>query len=57
MDYNYITFVLYAGKPVTIRLTSIKSLSRGERAFEAEKVLEKKIGVNFNKSKIAYLKL
>jgi hypothetical protein len=57
MEYNYITFVLYAGKPMTVRFTSIKSLTKDERAFETEKVLEKKIGTNFNKSKITYLKL
>lgn len=49
MENKYITFVLYAGKPMTIRFTSIKSLSKDERVLEIEKVLEKKIGVNFNK--------
>jgi hypothetical protein len=57
MQYTYSTFVLYAGKPMTIRFTSIKSLSKEERAYETEQVLEKKIGDNFNKSKITYLKL
>ena len=57
MEYKYITFVLYAGRPMTIRFTSIKSLSKDERAFETEKVLAEKIGINFNKSKITYLKL
>jgi len=57
MEYKYSTFVLYAGKPMTIRFTSIKSLSKDERAYEIEKVLVKKIGDNFNKSKITYLKL
>lgn len=57
MEYKYIAFVLYAGKPMTIKFTSIKSLSKDERAFETEKVLEKKVGVNFNKSKITFLKL
>jgi len=54
---QYSTFVLYAGKPMIIKFESIKSLSREERAYETEKVLEKKIGDNFNKSKITYLKL
>lgn len=57
MENKYITFVLYAGKPMTVRFTSIKSLTKDERVFETEKVLEKKIGINFNKSKITYLKL
>jgi len=57
MGYKYITFVLYAGKPMIIRFTSINALSKDERVFETEKVLEKKIGINFNKSKITYLKL
>ena len=57
MQNKYSTFILYAGKPMTIRFESIKSLSKEERAYETEKVLEKKIGDNFNKSKITYLKL
>lgn len=55
MQYN--TLVLYAGKPMIIRFESIKTLSKEERAYETEKVLLKKIGDNFNKSKITYLKL
>ena len=57
MQYRYNTFILYAGKPMIIRYESIKSLSKEERAYEAEKILVKKIGDNFNKSKITYLKL
>ena len=57
MQYRYSTFVLYAGKPMIIRFESIKSLSKEERAYETEKVLVEKIGGNFNKSKITYLKL
>ena len=57
MQYRYNTFILYAGKPMIIRFESIKSLSKEEKAYETEKVLVKKIGVNFNKSKITYLKL
>jgi hypothetical protein len=57
MQNRYSTFILYAGKPMTIRFESIKSLSKEERAYETEKVLVKKIGDNFNKSKITYLKL
>lgn len=57
MAYEYIALVLYAGKPMTIKFTSSKALSKDERAFEAEKILEKKIGINFNKSKITYLKI
>ena len=58
MQYRYNAFVLYAGMPMIIRYeSSIKSLSRGERAYEIEKVVAKKIGDNFNPSKITYLKL
>jgi len=57
MQYRYSTFVLYVGKPMIIRFESIKSLSKEEKAYETEKVLVKKIGDNFNKSKITYLKL
>jgi len=57
MQYRYNAFVLYAGKPMIIRYESIKSLSKEEKVYETEKVLVKKIGVNFNKSKITYLKL
>ncbi len=57
MEYKYSTLVLYAGKPMTIKLSSIKSLSKDERAYETEKVIEKKIGDNFNKAKLTYLKL
>ncbi|MGB3005585.1 MAG: hypothetical protein WBC06_03685 [Chitinophagaceae bacterium] len=53
---QYSIFILYAGKPMTIRIESIKSLSKEERAYETEKVLVKKFGDNFNKSKITYLK-
>lgn len=57
MQYKYSAFVLYAGKPMIINFESIKSLSKEERAYETEKVLINKIGDNFNKSKITYLKL
>ena len=57
MQYRYNAFVLYAGMPMIIRYESIKSLSRGEKTYEIEKVVAKKIGDNFNPSKITYLKL
>lgn len=57
MQNRYTTFILYAGKPMIIRFESIKFLTKEERAYETEKVLVKKIGDNFNKSKITYLKL
>lgn len=57
MEHKYTTLVLYAGKPMTIKFSSIKSLSKDERVYETEKVLEKEIGGNFDKAKITYLKL
>ena len=53
MENNYVTLVLYAGKPMTIKFSSIKSLSKDERAYETEKVLEKKFGDKFNKARQA----
>ena len=57
MEYKYSSLVFYADKPMIIRFPGIKSLSKDEKVYEIEKVLVKKIGDKFNKSKITYLKL
>ena len=57
MPFKYHLFALYRGIPKTIRVTSSKPLDKSERIEEANSLLAKDIGTNFNPKRVLYLKV